>query len=123
MPTEIEPLPQLPILESEVVGSILHAISQVQASLKEQQATLKEHSREFQSMRSQVADLDKRMDQSLQEIRRQVGELDVRLERQDLRLAAIESFPMPPIKQPSRLYATEAHSVSLPKRVRLGYAG
>lgn len=49
--------------------------------------------------------------------------LSDRVERQERRLASIESFPAAPINRPARLYATESHSVSQPRRVPIGYAG
>lgn len=81
---------------------------------------------QFMSLGGQLTSINGqlgRIEGELSEVRRKVDELDSRVERQDRRLAAIESFPPLPISQPSRIYATEAHSVSLPRRSRLGHIG
>lgn len=56
-------------------------------------------------------------------IRTRLASLDDKVERQELRLSAIESFPAAPISHPPRWFGTEAHSVSLAKRTRAGYLG
>lgn len=53
----------------------------------------------------------------------QLTNLNDKVERQELRLSAIESFPAAPISHPPRWFGTETHSVSLAKRTRAGYLG
>ena len=54
---------------------------------------------------------------------RKVSELSDLVDRQSKRLAAIESLPPYPLSQPGRYHATEMHSVSMARRVRLGHLG
>nr|WP_316642638.1 hypothetical protein [uncultured Roseateles sp.] len=68
-------------------------------------------------------DLTAEIQASEKRVKGEIAGLSARVERQELRLAAIESFPMPPIPQPGRYYGTEANSASMPRRVRLGYTG
>jgi outer membrane murein-binding lipoprotein Lpp len=63
------------------------------------------------------------MKREVNALQREVKNLSDGAERQDKRLAAIESLPTLPMSQPPRYYATEAHSVSIPKRVRLSHIG
>lgn len=63
------------------------------------------------------------MKREIKALQRDVNNLSDRADRQDKRLAAIESLPTLPMSQPPRYYATEAHSVSMPKRVRLSHIG
>lgn len=63
------------------------------------------------------------MKREIKALQRDVKNLSDRADRQDKRLAAIESLPTLPMSQPPRYYATEAHSVSMPKRVRLSHIG
>lgn len=65
-----------------------------------------------------------RMLSSQDDVRRDLANLKDGQRRQETRLSAIESFPrLGQVSQPSRLYGTQAQSVSSPKRVRTGYAG
>lgn len=70
-----------------------------------------------------LADAIKDMRGDIKGLQRNVEDLSDRADRQDKRLAAIETLPPIPMSQPSRYYATEAHSVSLAQRVRLSHLG
>lgn len=59
----------------------------------------------------------------LKKLQNKVDDLSDRADRQDKRLAAIETFPPFPMSQPPRYYATESHSVSMAQRVRLSHLG
>ena len=99
--------------------------------LKESQTTV---TKELKELTETVEDLResqtivtkelKELTETVEKIRQQVVELDARSERQERRLAAIESFPgVPQVKQSPRLYATDEHSVSLQRRIRVGRTG
>lgn len=80
-----------------------------------------------QALRAEILEDIKRslrpIEDELVDLKREAAGISDRVERQERRLASIESFPMPPINRPNRLYATDTHSVSRPHRVPVGYAG
>lgn len=74
---------------------------------------------QFTKMAESLEQVSRRVDQ----VSRQMDDLDTRVERQEMRLASIESFPWPPMVRPATRHATELHSATMPQRVRAGYSG
>ena len=93
------------IARDTMVESVMTALSALQSSMSTMQESLG------------------RIEGDLGQVKKDMVMMNDRVERQERRLASIESFPIPPINRPARLYATESHSVSLPRRVPIGYAG
>lgn len=103
---------EAPTLHDDVLARLLVGQEEARKGREEARKLLVTLASEVQGLKEQLSALAD-----------QVSGIDSRVERQERRLEAIETFPSPPIRQSPRLYGTDAESVSLPLRVRVGWAG
>ena len=103
--------------------SVMRALSALQTSMSSMQASMQASLGRIEGDLGEVKTDLSMVQKDMSMVQKDMLMLSDRVERQERRLASIESFPMPPMNRPARLYATESHSVSLPRRVPIGYAG
>ncbi len=67
----------------------------------------------------------KRIDEKFTYLTSEMAEIKDQLDRQNRRLSSLEEFPRFPayVRPSSQFRVTDQHSVSLPKRSKIGYAG
>lgn len=107
---------QVSKLIEDVVARLMPEFTKVNENLEQVRQNVNEN---LEQVRQNVDHVSRRVDQ----VSRQMDDLDSRVERQGMRLAAIESFPWPPMQRPPSRHATATHSATSPHRVRSGYSG